>query len=135
MVSGAAGKYRPLHPLFMAQQATNNPQIRNLWSKGSTWGFMWARLAGEKLELQEALTGKDEELEASLQEEERLASELEAAHEAMTGLRRSADALKGERDTLARQVSDLTKERAELLEARKALEAVHRALAKASAVA
>jgi uncharacterized coiled-coil DUF342 family protein len=89
----------------------------------------------EKLELQEALTGKDEELEASLQEEERLASELEAAHEAMTGLRRSADALKGERDTLARQVSDLTKERAELLEARKALEAVHRALAKASAVA
>jgi hypothetical protein len=89
----------------------------------------------EKVELQEALTGKDEELEASLQEEERLASELEAAHEAMTGLRRSADALKGERDTLARQVSDLTKERAELLEARKALEAVHRALAKASAVA
>jgi uncharacterized coiled-coil DUF342 family protein len=89
----------------------------------------------EKLELREAVATKDRELESSLQEEERLAGELEAAHEAMTGLRRGADALKSERDTLARQVADLTKERAELLEARKALEAVHRALAKASAVA
>jgi hypothetical protein len=89
----------------------------------------------ERLELRDALTAKDGELEASLQEEERLASELEATHEAMAGLRRSADALKSERDTLARQVSDLTKERAELLEARKALEAVHRALAKASVLA
>ncbi|MBL8924377.1 MAG: extensin-like protein [Myxococcaceae bacterium] len=89
----------------------------------------------EKHELREAVTSKDQELEASLQEEERLAGELEAAHEAMAGLRRSADALKSERDTLARQVADLTKERAELLEARKALEAVHRALAKASALA
>jgi len=59
MVSGAAGKYRPLHPRFMAQQAMNNPQIRNLWSKGSTWGFMWARLAGEKLELQVFTTPAD----------------------------------------------------------------------------
>jgi hypothetical protein len=93
--------------------------------------------AGERelLELRDALTAKDGELEASLQEEERLATELEATHEAMSGLRRSADALKGERDTLARQVSDLTKERAELLEARKALEAVHRALARASVLA
>ena len=89
----------------------------------------------ERLELRDSLTAKDGELEASLQEEERLASELEATHEAMSGLRRSADALKSERDTLARQVSDLTKERAELLEARKALEAVHRALAKASVLA
>lgn len=89
----------------------------------------------EKLELRESVGAKEKELEASLQEEERLASELESAHEAMTGLRRSADALKTERDTLARQVADLTKERAELLEARKALEAVHRALAKASALA
>ena len=89
----------------------------------------------ERLELRDSLTAKDGELEASLQEEERLASELEATHEAMSGLRRSADALKSERDTLARQVSDLTKERAELLEARKALEAVHRALSKASVLA
>jgi len=49
LVSGAAGKYRPLHPAFMAQQARNNPQIRSLWSKGSTWGFMWARIDGDAL--------------------------------------------------------------------------------------
>ena len=59
LVSGAAGKYRPLHPGFMAQQARNNPEIRNLWSKGSTWGFMWARIAGERLELQVYTTPTD----------------------------------------------------------------------------
>jgi hypothetical protein len=87
----------------------------------------------EKLELKAALTAKDSEIEESLAEEERLAAELEAAHDLASGLRRSADALKTERDTLARQVSELTRERAELLEARKALEAVHRALSSAAA--
>ncbi len=70
-------------------------------------------------------------LAESLSEEERLATELEASYEAANGLRRSTDALRIERDTLARQVSDLTRERGELLEARKALEAVHRALSQA----
>jgi hypothetical protein len=59
MVSGAAGKYRPLHPAFMAQQARNNPQARNLWSKGSTWGFMWARLDGDELTLRVFSTPAD----------------------------------------------------------------------------
>ena len=88
--------------------------------------------AGEKVELQNELLKRDADLNESLAEEERLASELESAQESMSGLRRAADALKGERDTLARQVSDLTRERAELLEARKALEAVHRALSQAA---
>jgi hypothetical protein len=44
---------------FMAQQVRNNPEIRNLWSKGSTWGFMWARLAGDTLELQVFTTPAD----------------------------------------------------------------------------
>lgn len=48
-VSGAASKYRPLHPKFMAQQLANNPQLRNLWSKGATWGFMHARTDGDDL--------------------------------------------------------------------------------------
>ena len=86
----------------------------------------------EKLELQSELVKRDTELNESLIEEERLAGELEVAQENMTGLRRAADALKNERDTLAKQVSDLTRERAELLEARKALEAVHRALSQAA---
>ncbi|HSW33114.1 MAG TPA: metallophosphoesterase [Steroidobacteraceae bacterium] len=59
LVSGAAGKYRPLHPAFMAQQSSNNPQLRNLWSKGSTWGFMWTRLAGETLQLRVFSTPAD----------------------------------------------------------------------------
>jgi DNA repair exonuclease SbcCD ATPase subunit len=87
--------------------------------------------ATEKASLQNELAKRDSDLNESLAEEERLASELERAQESMSGLRRAADALKGERDTLARQVSDLTRERAELLEARKALEAVHRALSHA----
>ena len=86
----------------------------------------------EKLQLQNELLKRDTELNESLVEEERLAGELEVAQENMTGLRRAADALKNERDTLAKQVSDLTRERAELLEARKALEAVHRALSQAA---
>jgi hypothetical protein len=59
LVSGAAGKYRPLHPGFMAQQAKNNPEIRNLWSKGSTWGFMWAQISPDRLELQLYTTPTD----------------------------------------------------------------------------
>lgn len=88
--------------------------------------------ATDKASLQNELLKRETDLNESLAEEERLASELESAQEAMSGLRRAADALKGERDTLARQVSDLTRERAELLEARKALEAVHRALSQAA---
>ncbi|HZX41289.1 MAG TPA: extensin-like protein, partial [Myxococcaceae bacterium] len=42
------------------------------------------------------------------------------------------EVLGAERDTLARQVAALTAERAELLEARKALESVHRALTEAA---
>ncbi|MBX7113120.1 MAG: extensin-like protein [Myxococcaceae bacterium] len=76
---------------------------------------------------------REDALNESLSEEERLAGELESAHENASALRKTADALRGERDTLARQVSDLTKERIELLEARKALEAVHRALSTAAA--
>jgi hypothetical protein len=59
LVSGAAAKYRPLHPGFMAQQARNNAEIRNLWSKGSTWGFMWVRVGGDRLELQVYTTPAD----------------------------------------------------------------------------
>ena len=83
------------------------------------------RLSGE-------LARKDAELADSLSEEERLAGELERFRDDAAQLRRSVDALSAERDTLARQVADLTAERTELLEARKALESVHRALTEAA---
>lgn len=86
----------------------------------------------EKDELRSEIEKRETALSESLLEEERLCSELELAREDATALRRSVDALQGERDTLARQVAELTAERAELLEARKALEAVHRALSQAA---
>lgn len=88
--------------------------------------------ADEKKALEENLVEKDRLLADTLQEEERLASELEVAKDEAQSLRRAMDTLHAERDTLARQVADLTQERAELLEARRALEAVHRALAQAA---
>lgn len=89
--------------------------------------------AGEKDALQAEIAKRDAALAESLAEEERLCAELEFAREDTGSLRRTVEALTQERDTLARQVSELTQERAELLEARKALEAVHRALSQAVA--
>ncbi len=78
------------------------------------------------------LARKDAELADSLSEEERLAAELERFRDDTVQLKKSVEVLSVERDTLARQVADLTAERAELLEARKALESVHRALTEAA---
>ncbi|MFL5319328.1 MAG: extensin-like protein [Myxococcaceae bacterium] len=89
--------------------------------------------AKEKESLNAEIAKRDAALQESLSEEEKLAADLEAAHEDASTLRRGLDAVTVERDTLARQVSELTAERAELMEARRALEAVHRALANAAA--
>ena len=86
----------------------------------------------EKADLKNEILKRDAEINSCLAEEERIAGELEVAQESMVNLKRANDALLTERDTLARQVSDLTRERIELLEARKALEAVHRALSQAA---
>jgi len=86
----------------------------------------------EKEALRLEVGTRDKALADSLAEEERLAGELEAARDHAETLRRSLEALNTERDVLARQVADLTAERAELLEARKALESVHRALTQAT---
>jgi len=75
---------------------------------------------------------KDQQLQESLAEEERIAAELEAAKDESSSLRRAVQAVTEERDTLARQVSQLSAEVAELLQARKALEQVHRALSQAA---
>jgi hypothetical protein len=89
--------------------------------------------AQEALGLRQEIATRDQSLQDSLAEEERLAAELERSQEEGQGLRRALDALRNERDTLAHQVSDLSAERTELLEARKALESVHRALSQAAA--
>ncbi|HZH78287.1 MAG TPA: extensin-like protein, partial [Archangium sp.] len=88
--------------------------------------------AQERTTLEEAVAEAKRALADSLSEEERLAGELELAKDDASALRRAVDTLQGERDVLAQQVASLTAERAELLEARKALEAVHRALSHAA---
>jgi DNA repair exonuclease SbcCD ATPase subunit len=87
--------------------------------------------AAERAVLQQQVTEKETEIEECLAEEERLAGAVESAQRDLSAAQRANAVLKTERDTLARQVSDLTRERAELLDARKALEAVHRALSQA----
>jgi tartrate-resistant acid phosphatase type 5 len=49
LVSGAGSKYRPLAPRFMAHQNAGNPGMRNLWSKGSTWGLVHVTLDEDTL--------------------------------------------------------------------------------------
>ncbi|WP_309896250.1 extensin-like protein [Archangium sp.] len=88
--------------------------------------------AQERTTLEDAVAEAKRALADSLSEEERLAGELELAKDDASALRRAVDTLQGERDVLAQQVASLTAERAELLEARKALEAVHRALSHAA---
>ncbi|HYI01723.1 extensin-like protein [Hyalangium sp.] len=88
--------------------------------------------ATERAELETEVAKGKKALADSLSEEERLAAELESAKDEAGSLQRAVDTLKSERDVLAQQVAALTAERAELLEARKALEAVHRALSQAS---
>lgn len=59
LVSGAGGKYRPLNPRFMAHQNAANPQMRNLWSKGSVWGFMHIGLKDDRLTAEIFTTPED----------------------------------------------------------------------------
>jgi predicted nucleic acid-binding Zn-ribbon protein len=75
---------------------------------------------------------RDQQLQESLAEEERIASELEAAKDESATLRRAVQAVTEERDALVKQVSQLSAEVAELLQARRALEQVHRALSQAA---
>ncbi len=89
------------------------------------------RQIGERQQLSAQLTSVQAELAETLTEEERLAAELE---DRVGELKRSEAALQtltSERDALARQVGELTRERAGLLDSRKALDEIHRALAEA----
>ncbi len=88
--------------------------------------------AEERARLDGELAEKDRQISDGLAEEERLAGEVESYREELDALRRNGMALGAEREMLARQVAELTAERQELLEARKALEAVHRALSEAT---
>ena len=92
-----------------------------------------AASAEEQQRLVAELADRDRQISDGLAEEERLATEVESYREELDAMRRTVQALGSERELLTRQVAELTAEREELLEARKALEAVHRALTEATA--
>ncbi len=47
IVTGAAGKQRPLNTAFMGHQARNNPQYRLIFARGMVWGFAHIVLASD----------------------------------------------------------------------------------------
>ena len=47
IVTGAAGKQRPLNTAFMGHQARNNTQYHPIYARGMVWGFAHVRLDGE----------------------------------------------------------------------------------------
>lgn len=48
IVTGAAGKQRPLNTAFMAHQAAGNPQYHSIFARGMVWGFAHVALVGDK---------------------------------------------------------------------------------------
>ena len=47
IVSGAAGKQRPLNTAFMGHQNRNNPQYQAIYARGMVWGLAHVKLAGD----------------------------------------------------------------------------------------
>ena len=49
-VSGAGSKYRQQHVPFAEKQIAANPQMTNLFSRGSTWGFLHVGIGADTLD-------------------------------------------------------------------------------------
>ena len=47
IVTGAAGKQRPLNTAFMGHQARSNPQYQPIFARGMVWGFAYVSLDGD----------------------------------------------------------------------------------------
>ncbi len=87
-----------------------------------------AESAEQLLQSSASMLGLKKELQECLVEEEKLVNELEQARASAESFRVAAEDYSRERDTAIRRVNELTSEREQLLDARRALEAVHRAL-------
>ncbi|MGC4121362.1 MAG: hypothetical protein QM765_43655 [Myxococcales bacterium] len=86
---------------------------------------------GAKKDLEEKLAAREAELAETLTEEERLAAELESRNAELRQAQQTIAGLSEEREKLSKQVTDLTRERTDLLDSQKALDEIHRALAEA----
>ena len=59
IVSGAAGKQRPLNTAFARHQLAANPELRSLWAEGLTWGFAHVTLGPDRATIRMVTTPDD----------------------------------------------------------------------------
>ncbi len=59
VVSGAAGKQRPLNSAFAKHQLAANPELSSLWAKGLVWGFAHVTLAADRATIRMVTTPDD----------------------------------------------------------------------------
>lgn len=59
IVSGAGAKRRALNSRFMRHQLANHPELANLWSKGSVWGFAHMTLQDNTMKVEFYTTPSD----------------------------------------------------------------------------
>ena len=59
IVSGAGAKRRALNTRFIQHQLADNPELTQLWSKGSIWGFAHLRLQGDVMQVDFFTTPSD----------------------------------------------------------------------------
>jgi hypothetical protein len=59
VVSGAAGKQRPLNTAFARHQVAANPELTSLWARGLVWGFAHVTLAADQATIRIVMTPDD----------------------------------------------------------------------------
>jgi tartrate-resistant acid phosphatase type 5 len=60
VVSGAAGKQRPLNTAFARHQLAANPELKSLWAEGLTWGFAHVTLEADRATIRMVTTPDDQ---------------------------------------------------------------------------
>ncbi len=59
VVSGSAGKQRPLNTAFARHQVKANPELTSVWARGLLWGFAHVTLAADEATIQMISTPDD----------------------------------------------------------------------------
>jgi tartrate-resistant acid phosphatase type 5 len=59
VVSGAAGKQRPLNTAFARHQVAANPELTSIWARGLVWGFAHVTLAADQATIRIVTTPDD----------------------------------------------------------------------------
>jgi hypothetical protein len=71
VVSGAAGKQRPLNTAFARHQLAANPELSSVWTRGLVWGFAHVTLAADEATIRILSTPDDGSGTAELEFEHR----------------------------------------------------------------